>query len=299
MAHPHRLTTSQERCRRRSTVGPREHRPSAGTGRRWGGRHRLGDRGAVRAGRAGVNVTGADLVVGTSAGSTVGAQLGSGLPLAQLWARQAEPSLQNPELASPGFSLAEWMDAIARLAEPSRSEAAATGDRGDGPGDQHPPDFAVGTTGLILRPLDHRSGQPGLPRTTASASDSPVWGHRPQPTPGRPDPRAGYRRSGPCGTNRWPGPCYRRGTVVGREENHRVPLHRAHCVVDPHAAEHGGQHRERHLRDSEDRSHERHPLLHTAPELGRADASRDRRVPAADRAAGHPCAGRRPCRSAR
>jgi NTE family protein len=33
------------------------------------------------------------------------------------WARQAEPSLQNPELASPGFSLAEWMDAIARLAE--------------------------------------------------------------------------------------------------------------------------------------------------------------------------------------
>jgi NTE family protein len=66
---------------------------------------------------AGVDVTGADLVVGTSAGSTVGAQLGSGLPLAQLWARQAEPSLQNPELASPGFSLAEWMDAIARLAE--------------------------------------------------------------------------------------------------------------------------------------------------------------------------------------
>ena len=66
---------------------------------------------------AGADVTGADLVVGTSAGSTVGAQLGSGLPLAQLWARQAEPSLQNPELASPGFSLAEWMDAIARLAE--------------------------------------------------------------------------------------------------------------------------------------------------------------------------------------
>jgi NTE family protein len=43
--------------------------------------------------------------------------LGSGLPLAQLWARQAEPSQQNPELASPGLPLAEWMDAMARLAE--------------------------------------------------------------------------------------------------------------------------------------------------------------------------------------
>jgi NTE family protein len=40
---------------------------------------------------AGVDVALADLVIGTSAGSTVGAQLGSGLPLAQLWARQAEP----------------------------------------------------------------------------------------------------------------------------------------------------------------------------------------------------------------
>jgi NTE family protein len=66
---------------------------------------------------AGVDVTAANLIVGTSAGSTVGAQLGSGLPLAQLWARQAEPSQQNPELASPGIPLAEWMDTMARLAE--------------------------------------------------------------------------------------------------------------------------------------------------------------------------------------
>jgi NTE family protein len=66
---------------------------------------------------AGVDLTNADLVIGTSAGSTVAAQLGSGLPVAQLWERQATPSLQNPELASPGISLPEWMDTIARLGE--------------------------------------------------------------------------------------------------------------------------------------------------------------------------------------
>lgn len=47
---------------------------------------------------AGVAVAGADLVVGTSAGSTVAAQLGSGLPLAELFRRQVEPAAQYPEL---------------------------------------------------------------------------------------------------------------------------------------------------------------------------------------------------------
>ncbi|MBB4687520.1 patatin-like phospholipase family protein [Amycolatopsis jiangsuensis] len=47
---------------------------------------------------AGNDVTGADLVVGTSAGATVAAQLGSGLGLAGLYARQAEPGLQTEEL---------------------------------------------------------------------------------------------------------------------------------------------------------------------------------------------------------
>lgn len=46
----------------------------------------------------GVAVDAADLVVGTSAGSTVAAQLGSGLPLAELFRRQAEPAAQYPEL---------------------------------------------------------------------------------------------------------------------------------------------------------------------------------------------------------
>lgn len=46
------------------------------------------------------DVTGADLIIGTSAGSTVAAQLGSGLTLAELFARQAEPALQSAELGA-------------------------------------------------------------------------------------------------------------------------------------------------------------------------------------------------------
>src|ERR1700689_1056584 len=47
---------------------------------------------------AGVDVTGADLVIGTSAGATVAAQLGSGLSLEELFARQVDPALQSREL---------------------------------------------------------------------------------------------------------------------------------------------------------------------------------------------------------
>ncbi|MFD0856166.1 patatin-like phospholipase family protein, partial [Actinomadura adrarensis] len=39
-----------------------------------------------------------DLVIGTSAGSTVAAQLGGGLGLDELYARQVEPELQTAEL---------------------------------------------------------------------------------------------------------------------------------------------------------------------------------------------------------
>jgi NTE family protein len=66
---------------------------------------------------AGVDVTGADLVVGTSAGSTVGAQMSSGMPLAEMWARQVEPGRQQPEPAPTGSPLAELMDTMRRLAE--------------------------------------------------------------------------------------------------------------------------------------------------------------------------------------
>jgi NTE family protein len=47
---------------------------------------------------AGRDVTGADLVIGTSAGATLAAQLGAGLSLDELFARQVEPRLQSREL---------------------------------------------------------------------------------------------------------------------------------------------------------------------------------------------------------
>lgn len=46
----------------------------------------------------GQDVTGVDVIVGTSAGSTVAAQLGSGLGLEALYARQVEPELQAAEI---------------------------------------------------------------------------------------------------------------------------------------------------------------------------------------------------------
>jgi len=46
----------------------------------------------------GHDLTGAELILGTSAGSAVAAQLGSGLPLDELLARQTEPALQAAEI---------------------------------------------------------------------------------------------------------------------------------------------------------------------------------------------------------
>jgi NTE family protein len=46
----------------------------------------------------GQDLTGADLLVGTSAGSVVAAQVTSGRPLAELFARQADPARQTPEI---------------------------------------------------------------------------------------------------------------------------------------------------------------------------------------------------------
>lgn len=47
---------------------------------------------------AGQDVTRADVIVGTSAGATVAAQLGGRLDLEQLYARQTKPELQAPEI---------------------------------------------------------------------------------------------------------------------------------------------------------------------------------------------------------
>ncbi|MGP4028817.1 patatin-like phospholipase family protein [Actinomadura sp. 3N407] len=68
--------------------------------------------------REGTDVTGADLLVGTSAGAAVGAQIGSGLPIGELLARQADPALQNRELVpSGGVTVAEFAEIWMRLAE--------------------------------------------------------------------------------------------------------------------------------------------------------------------------------------
>ena len=50
--------------------------------------------------KAGDDLTEADLLIGTSAGATVAAQVGSGLALEQLFARQTEPALQSAELVA-------------------------------------------------------------------------------------------------------------------------------------------------------------------------------------------------------
>ncbi|GAA3670436.1 patatin-like phospholipase family protein [Nonomuraea antimicrobica] len=64
----------------------------------------------------GVDVTTADRIVGTSAGSTVAAQVTSGLPLPDLLARQADPALQTPELDS-GVSLEDLWAEFQQIAE--------------------------------------------------------------------------------------------------------------------------------------------------------------------------------------
>ena len=57
---------------------------------------------------AGVDLTGADLVVGTSAGSVVGAQVTSGAPLEEMYARQLEPPAQEKVAAMTRGNLARY-----------------------------------------------------------------------------------------------------------------------------------------------------------------------------------------------
>ncbi|MFC5186084.1 patatin-like phospholipase family protein [Actinomadura harenae] len=53
----------------------------------------------------GADVLGADLLVGTSAGSSVAAQVGAGLSPDELYARQTDPARQNHEFVPQGVSL--------------------------------------------------------------------------------------------------------------------------------------------------------------------------------------------------
>ena len=65
---------------------------------------------------AGQDVTGADLIIGTSAGSAVAAQVGSGLSLDALFARQVDPALQARELPAQldlDKVAADWAELVA------------------------------------------------------------------------------------------------------------------------------------------------------------------------------------------
>ncbi len=63
---------------------------------------------------AGVDLTGADLVVGTSAGSVVGAQLASGADLEMLFARQLEPPTGEQAARMTRAALARYAWAVLR-----------------------------------------------------------------------------------------------------------------------------------------------------------------------------------------
>ncbi len=77
-------------------------------------------------------MTDADLLIGTSAGSSVAAQLGSGLSLEALFARQVDPALQtreiasNVDLATLGASLASVLGGASSSEELRGVESAAS-----------------------------------------------------------------------------------------------------------------------------------------------------------------------------
>jgi NTE family protein len=79
---------------------------------------------------AGQDITGADVIIGTSAGANVAAQLGSGLGLDELFARQAEPALQTAEIPSVldvrkfGAQLAGYLAATSSAGEARRRAGA-------------------------------------------------------------------------------------------------------------------------------------------------------------------------------
>jgi len=64
---------------------------------------------------AGTDVTSADLLLGTSAGANVAAQVGSGLPLPTLLARQTDPSLQAEEILPPAGVVETFIETWQRM----------------------------------------------------------------------------------------------------------------------------------------------------------------------------------------
>ncbi|MFI7427918.1 patatin-like phospholipase family protein [Micromonospora sp. NPDC049836] len=71
----------------------------------------------------GLDLAGADLVVGTSAGSVVGAQVCSGTPLAELYAAQLRPPRGDPAARLGVAVLLRWAWAGGRGGDPARARA--------------------------------------------------------------------------------------------------------------------------------------------------------------------------------
>jgi NTE family protein len=65
----------------------------------------------------GLDVTDADLMVGTSAGSTVAAQVACGMTLEECMARQVDPERQNHELQPGGMGVTQLWEAMAQIME--------------------------------------------------------------------------------------------------------------------------------------------------------------------------------------
>ncbi|MFF8475414.1 patatin-like phospholipase family protein [Streptomyces sp. NPDC015414] len=145
---------------------------------------------------AGQDVSGADLLLGTSAGSTVSAQLGSGLGLAELYARQVDPALQSAEImavmdlegfaaevgaaASAGASVPELRRAVGRaaLAAPTVPET-----RRRAVIESRLPSHAWPERALRIVAVDAESGEPrvfdkdsGVPLVDAVAASCAVPG---------------------------------------------------------------------------------------------------------------------------
>ncbi|WP_116100783.1 patatin-like phospholipase family protein [Amycolatopsis thermalba] len=79
---------------------------------------------------SGVDILGADRFIGTSAGSTVAAQITSGTALAELFRRQVDPALQTPEIAAnvDAEAIAEMFGAAVSAATDARDARRRIGE---------------------------------------------------------------------------------------------------------------------------------------------------------------------------
>jgi len=73
---------------------------------------------------AGADVAAADFLLGTSAGATVAAQVGSGVPVAELLARQVEPARQAAELVPDPAAVAALMESWETMAADADADPA-------------------------------------------------------------------------------------------------------------------------------------------------------------------------------